>query len=152
MLFKEFGTSGNGVNLATTPNGQAITVNNIHNAVPSLCTAFNENLLVGTRSTDTPFPNFTSWTSTLSRTADDLQIGERYEVRLIVSDQNENLDSAFFLEYPINEFVYNTSLNTTEGTVSGSGDNFVINACTSQLTMGFNDFTQDKLLINGLLV
>eukprot|EP01093_Parvamoeba_rugata_P008631 TRINITY_DN24685_c0_g1_i1.p1 TRINITY_DN24685_c0_g1~~TRINITY_DN24685_c0_g1_i1.p1 ORF type:complete len:375 (+),score=94.93 TRINITY_DN24685_c0_g1_i1:109-1233(+) len=120
FLIKEAGSSDPFTNIAVIP-GTSIPVNTntIHPIIPGSCAAENETFFEGYNVGDT---NYNGRTVVLSATATILPNVE-YEIKLIIADQDDqNFDSAVFIEG--NSFNANVNLGPD---ISTCGDSVTLN-------------------------
>ena len=124
-----------------------VTIENIHEAQtsPVVCSAANEEVLIGTRTTVDLFPNYARYTETLQAETNSI-IGESYTVRIIVADQPNTVqgndairDSAVFVSlFENNVDLDFTAINTTDNNVVSITNN-TIGECTESIRLSLTD-------------
>ena len=120
FLIKEAGTSTPFTNIAVIPDTSIpVNTNTIHPVIPGSCVAENETFFEGYNVGDT---NYNGRTVVLSATATILPNVE-YEIKLIIADQDDqNFDSAVFIEG--NSFNANVDLGPD---ITTCGDSVTLN-------------------------
>ena len=143
ILIKESGEPDSSyTNIATLPGTTtAVTVANIHEerTLTPACAASNESYIGGERGTATPFPNYSTYTTTLEAETSSVT-GVEYDVKIIVVDEDDGAyDSAVFIgTIDNNQELTVSATDASDGSEITITDN-AISECVSEINLILDD-------------
>ena len=135
-------------NIALLDSGEPVIISNIHEeqTSPVVCDAANEDVIIGSRSDQNPFPNYARYTEILQANTNTI-IGENYTIRVIVADQPNTIagtdairDSAVFVTGLENNVeVEIEAIDLLDNSSITIGNDNTIDDCATIITLSVTD-------------